>query len=100
MQQKIAFPQEAITEFCRRNHIRKLSIFGSSLRDDFGPSSDIDVLVEFEADAAIGYFALTGMQRELTTLLGRKVDLLTANAISKYFRQQVLESAQLQYEKA
>ena len=99
MQPKIDFPQEAIVEFCRRNQIRKLSLFGSSLRDDFGPDSDIDILVEFEPEAAVGYFALARMQRELTQMLGRTVDLLTPNSLSKYFRQDVLASAQLQYEK-
>lgn len=100
MQQQIDFSQEAIAEFCRRNRIRKLSLFGSILGNDFGPDSDIDIVVEFEPDASVGYFALAHMQRELTHLLGREVDLLTPSAISKYFRQQVLESAQLQYEKA
>jgi len=99
MMPKIAIPKAAIAEFCQRNYIRKLSLFGSVLRDDFGMESDIDVLVEFEPGAHVGYFELARMQRELAGLLGRKVDLLTPGALSKYFRQQVLETALPQYEK-
>lgn len=96
---QINVPKAAIAEFCHRNQIRKLSLFGSVLRADFGPESDIDVLVEFEPTAHVGYFGLARMQRELTELLGRKVDLLTPGALSKYFKQQVLETALPQYEK-
>ena len=100
LQRNLAIPHTALVEFCQRNQIRKLSLFGSVLRDDFGPESDIDILVEFEAGTHIGYFALSRMQRELTKLLERKVDLLTPASISRYFREQVLRNAQTQYEKA
>ena len=92
----VALPQTAIAEFCRRHHITKLSLFGSILRDDFGPQSDIDVLVEFAAGYVPGldFFA---MQDELAELLGRKVDLHTPQFLSPYFRKQVQAEAQVQY---
>ncbi len=91
--------QEAIAEFCQRHAIRRLAVFGSGLRDDFGPDSDIDVLVEFEPDAVVGLFDLAGMQIELSEMLGRRVDLRTPRSLSRYFRQQVLDSAQVLYER-
>lgn len=95
----IALPQEAIESFSERNAIRKLSLFGSVLRDDFNEDSDIDVLVEFEPEAKVGLFALARMARELTAILGRKVDLLTPGFLSRYFRQEVLDGAEVIYEK-
>ncbi len=88
-----------IADFCRRNRIRKLSLFGSILRDDFSPDSDIDVLVEFEPGVSVGlrFFA---MERELSMLLGRKVDLNTPGFLSKYFRDRVMAEAMVQYEAA
>jgi predicted nucleotidyltransferase len=83
---------DAIAAFCRRNRIRKLSLFGSILRDDFGPESDIDVLVEFEEGATPG-LAYFSMQDELSELLGRKVDLVTPKGLSKYIRDDVIASA-------
>ena len=94
---KIDIPKDKITKFCRRNHIRKLSLFGSVLRDDFRPDSDIDVLVEFEPGQVIGLFRLAGMELELSEILGRKVDLRTAADLSRYFRHDVLNSAAVQY---
>lgn len=88
--------QEKIAEFCRRNHIRKLAFFGSVLRPDFGPGSDIDVLVEFEPGHTPG-FAFFDMQEELTVLLGRQVDLHTPKSLSPYFRTQVEAIADVQY---
>jgi predicted nucleotidyltransferase len=88
--------REAIADFCRRNHIRRLSFFGSVLRRDFGPHSDIDVLVEFEPGRTPG-LAFFGMQEELGGLLGRHVDLHTPASLSKYFREKVLSEAQVQY---
>lgn len=88
----------ALESFCRRRHIRKLSVFGSALREDFGPDSDLDVLVEFEPGHTPG-LAFFGIQDELSSLLGRKVDLNTPSFLSRYFRQEVLQSAQVQYER-
>ncbi len=89
-------PKDKIAGFCRRHHIRRLSVFGSALRDDFSPDSDVDVLVEFEAGNEPG-FAFFDMQDELSELLGRKVDLNTPNFLSRYFRDAVLEGAEAQY---
>lgn len=93
----IQVPREALADFCRRNHIRRLSLFGSVLREDFGPDSDIDVLVEFEPGARVGFFALMQMEMELSELFGRKVDLNTPGFLSNYFRDQVLAEAEVQY---
>jgi len=92
----IPIPLEAIAEFCKRNHIRKLSLFGSILRDDFGPESDIDVLVEFEEGKTPG-FAYFTMADELSELLGRRVDFLTKEGISLYFVDEVLAQARPVY---
>lgn len=93
----IDLPREKIAEFCRRNHIRKLSLFGSVLRGDLKPDSDIDLLVEFDPDHIPGLIRLAGMEIELTEILGRKVDLRTAQDLSRYFRKDVLNSAEVQY---
>lgn len=93
----IDLSQERIAEFCRRNHIRKLSVFGSFLREDFGGDSDIDILVEFSPDHIPGLIRLAGMENELTSILGRKVDMRTAEDISRYFRNEVIESAEVKY---
>lgn len=84
-------------EFCRRNHITKLSLFGSALRGDFREDSDIDLLVEFDPNHIPGLIRLAGMEIELTQILGRKVDLRTPQDLSRYFRQEVLSEAQVQY---
>jgi len=88
---------EKIADFCKRNHIRKLSLFGSVLRDDFGPESDVDVLVEFEPEHIPGYIGLAGMEIELSEIIGRKVDMNTPNCLSQYFREEVIKSAEVQY---
>ena len=93
-QTNIVVPQEQIADFCRRHHIHKLSLFGSVLRDDFGPDSDIDVLVEFEPGHVPGFIRLGGMTLELSELLGRRVDLRTPEDLSRYFRQRVLDAAE------
>ena len=85
-----------IANFCRKHHIRKLALFGSILRDDFGPESDVDVLVEFEPGHVPGLAFFT-MERELCEILGRKVDLNTPHFLSPYFRDQVLAEAEMQY---
>jgi predicted nucleotidyltransferase len=96
---EITIPVEEITAFCRKHHIRRLSLFGSVLRDDFNLDSDIDVLVEFETGHAPGW-EFVAMQDELSTILGRKVDLNTAGFLSRHFRQKVLDTAQVVYERA
>ena len=92
----IILPKERIADFCLRHHIQKLAIFGSALRDDFGPDSDVDVLVEFDKDHVPGleFFA---MEIELSEILGRKVDLNTPHFLSPYFRDHVQADAEVQY---
>ncbi len=92
----IAIDQQKIAAFCRRNHIRRLSLFGSVLRDDFAPDSDIDVLVEFEPGHVPG-LAFFEIEEELSHLFGRKVDLNTKGWLSPYFVDEVLEEAEDQY---
>lgn len=94
---QIDVPHEKIAEFCRRNHIRKLSFFGSVLRSNFSSSSDVDVLVEFEPGHVPGFITLSGMEIELSEIIGRKVDLRTPEDLSRYFRKEVVESADVQY---
>ncbi len=95
MQIKVA--SDAIADFCRRNHIRKLSFFGSVLRDDFRPDSDVDVLVEFQPGHPTGFIRLAAMQLELAGILGRQVDLRTPADLSRYFRDEVVRTAKVQY---
>ena len=95
---KAVIPQDELSKFCKRNHIKKLALFGSALRDEMTPESDIDLLVEFEKDCVPGYFGFIGMEIELTEKIGRKVDLRTPNELSRYFRDKVVKSASVQYE--
>ena len=98
MSARIEIPKDKIAEFCRRNHIRKLALFGSVLRDDFTPDSDVDVLVEFERGARVGFFTLYDMEQELSRLLGgREVDMNTPKSLSKYFRDEVIQEAEEYY---
>lgn len=99
MSPQIAIDRERIADFCRRHHIRKLALFGSVLREDFRPESDVDVLVEFEPGQRVG-LAFFAMQDELADLLGRKVDLNTPQFLSRYFRDEVLAEAELLYGQA
>ncbi len=92
--------QNGLTSFCERNHISKLSLFGSVLGNDFGEESDIDVLVEFESDHIPGYFGLVRIEEEFSLLMGRKVDLNTPKSLSRYFRSEVIEQAKNVYEKS
>ena len=95
---RINLPQDRVAEFCRRYHIRRLSLFGSVLREDFRPDSDVDMLVEFEPGHEPGFFGLARMERELSELLGgRKVDLRTPEDLSRYFRDEVLARAEVRY---
>ncbi|MFQ5502207.1 MAG: nucleotidyltransferase family protein [Phycisphaerae bacterium] len=92
-ERRIDIPQDEIIAFCRRNHIRRLALFGSVLRNDFGPESDVDVLVEFEPGHTPGLHFF-GLEIELSELLNRKVDLNTPGFLSRYFRDQVLREAE------
>ena len=92
----IDLPSEEIAEFCRTRHIRKLALFGSVLRDDFRSDSDVDVLVEFEPEHVPG-LAFFSMEAELSEILGRSVDMVTPGFISRYFRDQVLDEAEVHY---
>lgn len=99
MGKTVEIQQEVIAEFCRRHHIRRLALFGSALHGDMGPKSDIDLLVEFEPDHTPGLFGIARLERELSALLGRKVDLRTPEDLSRYFRDEVLQEAKVQYAK-
>ena len=95
---RVFVPKDRLAAFCRANGIRQLAIFGSALREDFGPDSDIDVLVEFEPARIPGLIGIADLEMELSDLFGgRKVDLRTPEDLSRYFRQQVLDTAQVQY---
>ena len=96
---RIPIPMDEIADFCRRHYIRRLALFGSVLRDDFGPDSDVDVLVEFDPEHIPG-LAFFGMQDELTAILGRQVDLNTPGFISPYFRDKVQAEAVVLYDAA
>ncbi len=91
-------PLGAIGDYCRQNGITRLSLFGSALRGDFTADSDVDLLVEFAAGTHVGYFRLVEIQQDLAALIGRRVDLLTQGAISRYFRDDVLATAKVIYE--
>ncbi len=95
----LALPGNEIEAFCLRHHIRKLSLFGSILTPRFRPESDVDMLVEFEPGRVPGYFGLVGMEMELSEMLGRKVDLRTPGELSRYFRDEVVAQAAVQYER-
>lgn len=97
MNENIALPKDKIADFCRRHHIRRLAVFGSALQDDFAIDSDVDVLVEFQKGQEPG-FAFFDMQDELSELLGRKVELYTPDFLSRYFRDTVVRTAEVQYE--
>lgn len=95
----VAIPKELLKEFCERNHIRKLSLFGSVLTPRFRPDSDLDVLVEFDAGHVPGLVTFAGMEMELPEIFGRKVDMRTREELSRYFRAEVVSSALPQYER-
>ncbi len=93
----ISIDREQLADFCRRHHVRKLSLFGSVLRDDFGPSSDVDVLVEFEADHSPGW-EIVDIETELSRLLDRKVDLVNPKFLNRHLKDRVLATSEVQYE--
>jgi|SRR5579875_1118172 predicted nucleotidyltransferase len=98
MPPRLPIDRDVLAEFCRRHHIRRLSLFGSLLKGTARPDSDIDLLVEFEPGKAPGLLELAGMEIELSQRLGgRRVDLRTPEDLSRYFRDDVLRMAEVQY---
>ena len=96
--QSIKLSQAELAAFCRRHHVVRLSLFGSALREDFSADSDVDFLVEFEQGRVPGFLGIAAMERELSALLdGRRVDLRTPQDLSRYFRDEVLDAAVIQY---
>jgi len=94
---KIHLQKDEIAEFCRRHHIRKMSLYGSVLRDDFRPDSDIDVLVEFEPGQVVG-FDILDIEEELSRLFGgHKVDIVQEKYLNRWLRGRVLATAVVQY---
>lgn len=100
MTSRIPVPQQEVAAFCKRNRIRRLSFFGSVIRDDFAPDSDVDVLVDFEGGTRVGYIAWMRMQRELDAILGRKTEIYRPSGFREWLREEVVGSAELQYESA
>lgn len=97
MHPSLNIPPSTLTDFCRRHYIRRLSLFGSQLKGTSRPDSDIDLLVEFDPAHIPSLFGIAGMEIELTELLGKKVDLRTAGDLSRYFRDEVVRMAEVQY---
>ena len=93
----ISLTSAEIAGFCKQHHIRRLALFGSVLRDDFGPASDIDVLVEFEPQAQVGLMAFARIQRELSEILQRPIDLVTPDGLKPLIKRSVLDSAEVIY---
>ena len=98
MTTKIPIPRDEVAAFCQRNHVRRLALFGSALRDDFTSDSDIDILVELEPNHPIGLFGLAGMEIELSRILGRQAEIHTVPGLNPHFRDEVLRAAEVQYE--
>ncbi len=96
----IELPVRQVRVFCERHQVQRLALFGSVLRDDFGPESDVDVLVEFVPGTPVTFFMLGAMQMELSEILGRRVDLRTPGDLSRYFREDVLRTAEVHYDRA
>jgi uncharacterized protein len=94
---QIDIPENAVAEIAKRYHVKELALFGSVLRDDFGPDSDVDILVEFEPDDTIGLLELAGLMNDLSEIVGRRVDLVPKNGLKRRIRKPVLESAQVIY---
>ncbi len=100
MKPQVSIPKDRLAALCQEHGIKWLAVFGSALREDFGPESDIDVLVEFETDRIPGLLGVAGIELELSMLFsGRRVDLRTPEDLSPYFRQDVLDTAEVQYAK-
>lgn len=94
---RVQVSEDRLAEFCRTNRIQQLSLFGSVLRDDFTPDSDVDVLVEFKPGTRIGLIQLGRLELELGKIFGRKVDLNTPGFISKYFRSEIMAEREIRY---
>jgi len=94
---RLPIPDETLSAFCRKHRIGKLSLFGSFLKGTARPDSDVDLLVEFEPDVRIGLMGMAGIESELSSLVGRKVDLRTAGDLSRYFREEVVSTAKVLY---
>jgi len=97
MRVHIPINSDEIAVFCQRHHIRKLALFGSVLRDDFRPDSDVDVLLEFEPGVRVGLLDLMSMQLEFTDLIGREADFRLPGDLSRYFRDRVIAEAEVLY---
>lgn len=100
MKKVLGITDAQLSNFCRRHHIRKLSVFGSILTDRFNPSSDIDVLVEFEPGIRMGLIKMAGIERELSSMTGKKIDMRTKSDLSRYFRDEVVSESEVQYAEA
>jgi predicted nucleotidyltransferase len=101
MTERLSFDRDALAALCRRRRISRLSLYGSVLKGSARPDSDVDFLVEFERGAAPSLFDLAEIEQELSALLGgRRVDVRTAEDLSRYFRDEVVREAQVQYESA
>ena len=99
MNPSVSVPKDALAAFCRKHGIIRLSVFGSALRADFKPESDVDVLVDFDPESVPGLLGIADMELELSDLFeGRRVDLRTPEDLSQYFRQEVLDTAEVQYD--
>jgi len=93
----VDIPQDRLADFCRRHHVRRLALFGSILREDFRQDSDVDVLVEFEPGHTPSLFKMAALERELSQIVGRGVDLRTPAELSRYFRDDVIRQSEVQY---
>ncbi len=100
MNPQIVVSRDALAAFCREHGIKRLSVYGSALRPDFRPDSDVDVLAEFEPDRVPGLFGIAAMEVKLSSLFsGHRVDLRTPSDLSPYFRQEVIDGSEIQYAK-
>ena len=97
MHPSLNIDEATLTRFCEKNHIRRLALFGSHLKGTAGPAGDIDLLVEFDREHIPGLLGIAGMEIELSDILGRKVDLRTAGDLSRYFRDEIVRMAKVQY---
>lgn len=97
MSERIAFDRKRLAAFCNKHRIVRLSFFGSVLREQFGPNSDVDILVEFEPGLRLGLIGMAKLELELSAMLGRKADLRTPSDLSRYFREDVLRHAEVKF---
>jgi len=95
---RVEVERKKIGVFCRKHFIRRLAVFGSALRRDFGPESDVDILVEFESSARVGFLALARASRELSEIIGRRVDLVPQGGLKPLIREEVLAEAEVLFE--